>query len=225
MKCLWTAVILTASLAAQTVPIADGSAVGSPISLRGTITYGNSTVSDCSVTGHNNSSRMIVAYVLDLRAVLPDGQPFWYTQRHDHFFKDDAMVHMASPQPNLDFDAALDCGDAPFTVRTIQPQATIEVKFVQFDDGSTWGDDAAVQNVMLQRKETLEYMNLLKAAYVKGGSSALDASLHQPPVHERGTVQVLAKRQILLNLNDTQAAAKMIDEFLTSAQGHASWLK
>jgi len=48
-----------------------------------------------------------------------------------------------------------------------------------FHNGSTWGDDAAVQNVMLQRKETLEYMNLLKAAYMRGGSNALDASLHQ----------------------------------------------
>jgi hypothetical protein len=225
MKCLLTAVILTASLAAQTIPIADGSAVGSPISLRGTITFGPGTVSDCTVTGHNNSSRMIVAYVLDLRAVLPDGQPFWYTQSHDHFLRDEAMLNMASPQPQLDFDAYLDCGDAPFTARTTQPQATIEVKFVQFDDGSTWGDDAAVQNVMLQRKETLAYMNLLETAYAKGGSSALDASLHQPPVHQRGTVQVLPKRQILLNLNDTQAAIKMIDQFLTSAQAHASWLK
>jgi hypothetical protein len=225
MKCLLTLIILTAAVAAQTVPVTDGSVPGSPISLRGTITFGTSTVGDCSVTGHNNSNRMIVAYVFDLRAVLPDGQPYRYTQRHDHFFKDEAMVNMASPYPNLDFDASLECGDAPFTVRTAQPQATIEVKFVQFDDGSTWGDDAAVQNVMLQRKETLEYMNLLKAAYVRGGSSALDASLHQPPVHQHGTVQVLAKRQILLDLNDTPAAAKMIDEFLTSAQTHASWLK
>jgi hypothetical protein len=218
-------IILTAELAAQTVPVTDGSVPGSPISLKGTITFGASTVSDCSVTGHNNSNRIIVAYVLDLRAVLPDGQPYGYTQRHDHFFKDEAMVNMSSPHPNVDFDSSLDCGDAPFTVRTAQPQATIEVKFVQFDDASTWGDDAAVQNFMLQRKETLEYMNLLKAAYVRGGSNALDASLYQPPVHQHGTVQVVAKRQILLNLNDIQAAAKMIDEFLTSAQAHASWLK
>jgi hypothetical protein len=225
MKYLLTAVILTASLAAQTIPIADSSAVGSPISLRGTITFGPSTVSDCSVTGHNNSSRMIVAFVLDLRAVLPDGQPFWYTQSHDHFLKDEAMLNMASPKPKLDFDAYLDCGDAPFAAPTTQPQATIEVKFVQFDDGSTWGDGAAVQRVMLQRRETLAYMNLLEAAYAKGGFSALDAALHQPPVHQRGTTQVLAKRQILLDLNDAEAAIKMIDQFLTSAQAHASWLK
>jgi hypothetical protein len=225
MKRLLTAVILTATVAAQTIPIVDRSAVDSPISLRGTVTFGTSTVSDCSVTGHNNSSRMIVAYVLDFRAVLPDGQPFWYTQSHDHFLKDEAMVKMASPQPELDFDAYLDCGDAPFAARTTQPQATIEVKFVQFDDGSTWGDDAAVQRAMLQRRETLAYMNLLEAAYAKGGFSALDAALHQSPIHQRGTTQVLAKRQILLDLNDAEAAIKMIDQFLTNAQAHASWLK
>ena len=225
MKIILTAVVLTASLAAQTVPIADGSRVGSPISLRGTITFGSRTVSDCTVTGHNNSTRMIVAYVLDLRAILPDGQLALYKESHDHFFKDEAMLKMASPQPELDFNTYLECSDTQFTAPTTQPQATIEAKFVQFDDGSTWGDDAVVQNVMLQRRESLEYINLLKATYAKGGDSALDAALHQQPAHQRGNMEAVSKRLILLNLNDTQAAARMIDEFLTSAQAHASWLK
>jgi hypothetical protein len=225
MKLLFVATLMTASLVAQNVAVVDQSPADSPVSVRGSMTFGSGSVSNCTITGHNNSMRTIVAYVIELHAVLPDGPKFEYNQNHDHFFRDAAMVKMASPPAGQDFDADFECEGMPLKPGTTQPQAAAETTFVQFDDGSIWGKDATVKNAMLQRTEVLAYLNLLQAAYEKGGLDAFGESLQQEPVHKRGNINALAKRQILLDLKDNQQAVKEVNQSLANAQAHESWLK
>jgi len=107
----------------------------------------------------------------------------------------------------------------------------IKLTFLQFDDGSIWGDDKARAEMMFQRNDVTAYLQSLKDAYSRGGSNALNQALEQPlaesPDHKL-RIAVIAKQGALRRIrdhNDTQAVADEIDKNLASAQEHAIWLR
>ena len=188
------------------------------------------------MTGHNNANRMIVAYRVYFNVVRPDGQLIDMRHRHDHFFKDDSMLVATSPQPQLDFvPNDIDCqgwfsvgSGGGYTPPPVKPARThVKTVFVQFDDGSTWGDAEAVQEIMFQRPEALAYLQSLRAAYVSGGAKALTQALHQPIHHPDHKFRVTAntKRLLLLDLPDPQAQIDSIDVDLATAATRTSWLR
>jgi hypothetical protein len=214
----------------QTITIADNSPANSPVSFRGTVDLSGADAV-CSITGHNNGTLTIVAWGGQISGTKANGQP--YTQplfNRDHFFKSDAIISAMSPKPALDFQEILGCADfghlggAPATV---SPTLSVAAVYVQFNDGSTWGDPTAIAEIMFQRKDAIAYLQSLQA---KGGD--LKAATAQMPVvvlnpgpHDH----LLWERAITWSYlsDDTTSAAVAADiaNRLALAQTHKAWLQ
>src|SRR5262249_48341890 len=67
--------LAASNLLGQTVQFVDDSPSGSPVSFHGTITFpANSDEATCDVTGHNNSPKAVVAYMLEVHIARPTGE-------------------------------------------------------------------------------------------------------------------------------------------------------
>jgi hypothetical protein len=226
MKTILAMLCLLLSAFGQTIQITDGSPSGSPLQFKGTITFGPAVA--CAITGHNNGSRMIVAWVVQLQVVRPDGQTFSEPFTHDHFFKSDQTLAMMSPMPGLDFDTQLDCSDYHHKGYVATPQSplmTLTTKLVQFDDGSVWGESTAAKELAFQRQEAVAYLQSLKAA------GDLTKALAQEPAYgtEPGSDNHLRWAKLImwkyLSEDPTpEAKAADLDNRLAIAQAHAAWL-
>jgi hypothetical protein len=121
----------------QTISISDDSPAGSPVSITGTVTFQPSNVV-CSITGHNHSSRSIITSSVELKLTKPTGEPGELIFERDHFFKS-----LTISLPKSDFLIFSDCQmgtelDVPRTPQT--PEAHATVVFLQYEDGSVWGN-------------------------------------------------------------------------------------
>ncbi len=170
--------------------VADLSASDSPISFAGT-TKILKTGTACVVTAHNNSNRSLLA----VRATANAATRYTWDQpvefRYDGFFKESLIT------PGLDFDV-VDEGIYSGVEGTYvngamvetPPQkfachAKVKVEFIQFEDGSTWGDYAARKDVTARRTKNMSILTHLIEAYDTGGQTAFDAALNEPELKEK----------------------------------------
>ena len=228
------------NLLGQTIQISDDTAKGSPVTVKGTITFDPNDLDKktCSITGHNHTDRMIVAFTMIVNVTKPDGEPA--PEGHilrDLFLLDSAMLAKRAPQPQMDFpvfEVNTHCGGGVHSgTRRIPipkpPEAHIKFTFVQFDDGSVWGDDKDIAEAMFQRTETVKYLQSLRDAYSDGGDYALYQALQDSgrarETDHRFRYMLHGKRLNLLKLNNAKAAADAIDKDLATAEEHAAWLK
>jgi hypothetical protein len=54
------------------------------------------------------------------------------------------------------------------------------VLFVQFEDGSTWGDDQAGKGMLAERPQKLAYLKRLVETYYESGDAAFAVLLDEP---------------------------------------------
>jgi len=215
------------NLLGQTVQFVDDSPSGSPVSFQGTITFpANPDEATCEVTGHNNSPKAIVAYMLEVHFTKPTGETETGYWTIDRFFK---QGNIAAPQADFPVMAFCDSGHSlNGSPKPAAPAAKISALFIQYEDSSVWGDDKAVAEAMFQRTETLKYLKSLRDAYSDGGDYALYQALRAPqatnPDH-RHRFMASGIRQRLLKLDSARAAADRIDEDLATAEEHVAWLK
>jgi hypothetical protein len=231
--------LLPVPLFGQTLTLVDVSTSDSPLTLKGTISFdpgGDNNKTTCSITEHNNAAKAIVAFRQYFDVVRPNDNRFVEMRHlHDHFFKDQSfMVNM--PQRGIDLvPNDLDCpaffAASPSMRPSSQPpSATVRTVFVQFEDGSVWGDNKEAAAVMFQRTEAVKYLQSLKAAYAQGGdvtlSQALNASVYPTWETDRSYRGVIRnKRFEYQQLPNAQAVADRIDKDLANAQARAAWLK
>jgi hypothetical protein len=185
MRLLLAMVYLVTSSVGQTVQISDDTPKGSPVSITGTWTFDpkNPDNMACSITGHNQYNRSIITYYDVWTYVKPSGEPGGITMNRDYFFKQDDLAEPSSDFPLTLPGDELDGGHEfpPITYAPATPEVHVKTVFVQFDDGSSWGDSQVAADVMRKRMEGLAYLRALKAAYTTGGSEALVEALQQPP--------------------------------------------
>ena len=183
MRLLVAIACLGATSLAQTVRISDDTPNRSPVSITGTWTFDpkNPNNMACSITGHNQYNRSIITYFAHLKYVKPNGEWNEVRIQREHFFKQDDLAGSSS-----DFPLTLPCdelggGDEfpPVIYAPAPPEVRVKTVFVQFDDGSSWGDSQVAADLMRERMETLAYLRALKAAYATGGSEALVETLQQ----------------------------------------------
>ena len=169
--------------------VSDLSASDSPISFTGT-TKILKTGTACVVTAHNNSTQSLLAVRATVDAATRYGdQPVAF--RYDGFFKESLIT------PSLDFDMVdegMFAGVEETYVNGVMverpPQkfvchAKVKVEFIQFEDGSTWGDYAARKDVMERRTKNMAILTHLVEAYDTGGQTAFDAALDAPELKEK----------------------------------------
>jgi hypothetical protein len=227
MKTIVAMLFLLLPAFGQTIQITDNSPSDSPITFKGAITFGpESTDVACTITGHSNASRVIVAYGGVADVMRPDGHHIVTPLTHDHFFKDAPTLAMISPQPHLDWDLDYDCSafgnDGHYFATPQSPSMSVSATFVQLDDGSVWGDPQAMKEVRFQRQEAIAYLQSLKA------SSDLTQALATAPPLKESDQRVLWERflrWISLSKGTIPQAQAELDQCLTAAQAHAAWLK
>jgi hypothetical protein len=227
VKTILATVCLLVSAFGQTIRITDGSPSDSPLKFKGTITFGAEVT--CEVTGHNDGSRTIVAWVAQLHVIRPDGQTFSEPFTNDHFFKNDQIIAMMSPKPGLDFDIQLSCSayhHKNYVATPQSPSMTITGKLVQFDDGSVWGEAPAAKELAFQRQDAVAYLQSLKAA------GDLTKALVQEPAYsnERGSDNHVRWETLItwkhLSEDPTpEAKSADLDNRLSIAEAHKAWLE
>jgi hypothetical protein len=220
--------LATSNLLGQTVQFVDDSPSGSPVSFHGTITFpANPDEATCEVIGYNNSPKAIIAYTLEVHFTKPTGETETGYWTPDRFFK---RGNIASPQADFPVMASCDSGHSlNGSFKPAAPAAKIRTLFIQYEDGSVWGDDKAVAEAMFQRTETVKYLRSLRDAYSDGGDYALYQALQDPArtseADHRHRFMLRGKRLNLLKLNNAKAAADAIDKDLATAEEHTAWLR
>jgi hypothetical protein len=146
VKTIVTILLLVGSLFAQ-ASIQDVSAAGSPLSLSGTA---------ADILGLNVSQKEILLYVVAFKAVN-SGVSF----RHDYYFKPNGVL------PNTTENV----GEiSPKFAAAGLSQASVQ--YVQFVDGSEWGDRTVGAPVLGNRQPILGLLSQVSVAYDSGGESA-----------------------------------------------------
>jgi hypothetical protein len=177
------------------VAIKDISDAGNPFHLTGTFVFTQES-GVLNVTGHNTATKAILATVIEV--LVPSAVQF--NAEHDHFFK---AMDMAGPA--MDYPIA---ENIPFPLNQIDYQSlkainpltgTAKVKWVEFTDGTDWGDVATGQQIVKNREETLVFMQGLLDTYVRSGPNALMAGLSEPQANP--AVDALA--HMLSNMNES----------------------
>jgi hypothetical protein len=114
-----------------------------------------------------------------------------------------------------------------------QPSA-IKLSFIQFEDGSTWGDDQAKQQIMAARAAVQDYLTRIRLAYASGDVAKANALIDEKvyvnsagkPVHS-AQLALVQKHLQDARSNDPQgngaAVLQEIDSRLTAAKAHAAW--
>lgn len=58
-------------------------------------------------------------------------------------------------------------------------------EFIQFEDGSIWGDYESKKDVTARRAKNMAILTHLVEAYDTGGQTAFDAALNEPELKEK----------------------------------------
>jgi hypothetical protein len=202
--------------------VSDMSASDSPISFTGTTKQLN-TGTACVVTAYNNSSQSLLALVATAEVATPHEWDQPVSFEYDGFFKEILI------SPGLDFDVVdegMYSGVEGTYVNGVlvktPPQkfachAKTKVLFIQFEDGSTWGDYQTGKDVMARRAKNIAILSHLVEAYDKGGEAAFATALDEPELkrtayhlkfeadYRKITVVDLAKKR-LANAQKRQAS-------------------
>src|SRR5438270_6502457 len=146
----------------------DVSAKGSPASLG--VKHDHADMGPYA-TVRNNSSKNILAMVAVVRTTDEQGRNVPCMSYVDYAFK----VVVLSPQQEL-FACLMEPADEGTKVTSVVGA----VLFVQFDDGTTWGDPAAGKELLEGRPQKLAFLQNLVETYYESGEDAFAALLNEP---------------------------------------------
>ena len=238
MKTLIAVLLLCLTSTAQTLAVVDDSPSDSPIRIGGTVTFDSAGNPSCAITGHNFAPKIVVAWRQDIEASFPNGGYTLYKSRHDHFFIDEVKLEAKSPQANSDFDPSnIDCSmfSTQNWTSTKPPGISVRNFWVQFIDGSTWGDPAHPDEqgyMIAQRTNAVAFLNKLKTAYSSGGparfNEALDGFDAIVPRNQLATQELNEAHTTQLQLKmlpDLAAQLAEVNRMLSVAAARSNWMK
>jgi hypothetical protein len=162
----------------QRIEIQDQSDKGSPIQISGYMILGYDRTNrfpfsyEQSTSVKNVSTKSILLMIVHLEASSGPGHDEKYSQ--EYFFGDALAPGQveANHDPKQRFGAAVVNGEPLPYKRDPHPIAQARAEFVQFSDGSTWGDADSAEGVFETRRKTLEELDLLEHLYEQAGESA-----------------------------------------------------
>jgi hypothetical protein len=200
MKLITAVLWFTALLSAQT-PIRDVSVAGSPLFFASAMTADKYWANN--VTAQNVSTKEILAYVIEYNGNFGD--------QHDLYFGRGGFTPGAT-QVITEWPS-----DTPKLPDTLQAK----VLYVQFVDGTEWGDHSAGEKLLQSRQGSLQFMSNLIAAYNKGGEAAFMTLLNQ--THENSTDMVWGMSVHFLKMKTEMGMAGVLQHIqmkLASAAKH-----
>src|SRR5882762_7614255 len=181
-----TLLLTSALVLGQKFDVSDLSASDSPISFSGTAKV-SKTGTTCMITMINNSSKGLLAG----EVTSPEGRNQSTGLSYDHFFKE-AGIRPAGEDfgaVGADFFDSMNQGCTYMNGVEVKPQepkkdlvchAAFKVQFIQFEDGSTWGDYQTKEDVMARRAKNMAVLSHLVDAHDTGGEAGFAAALDEP---------------------------------------------
>ena len=168
MKSIIFAILLLAPAFTFGQKFQDVTAKGSPLSLK--IDKIDSTDPDSYVIAHNNSAKGVLAIVAFMNFKDATGQGFPLTTRQDYAFKFGALKsHEQRGVAPVNLDSGLKI-----------TEGIGAVIWVQFEDGTTWGDAGVGKQLLDSRPKRLAFLTRLVDLYYESGQGAFDAALNDP---------------------------------------------
>src|SRR5712691_9501518 len=156
-------------------PILDKSPAGSPVSSTGSVTFSTTTTgSGAIVISHrddwkarNISDKSIVALVATLSIVFPNGYRMSRVAQYEAFF------HPILVSPGDEVDLFADSHGGPVMkikdLEPRQPSCEVVLRWVQFADGTTFGDEKYGVELLRARQETWIALAHLNEVYQTKG--------------------------------------------------------
>jgi hypothetical protein len=179
---LLAAVVETGAVAQVQIKLLDISGESSPIRVSGHIAFSDNPSKvtrysyQVTASATNTANEDILLMVMHFEASAGDAPGLDDTYRHEYFFSNKAL------EPGV--SESVHCSplivSAPFVngkpvetddPSTSEPRATAQVEFVQFRDGSTWGNPEAAKDDLKSRQATLQELELLERTYRESGES------------------------------------------------------
>src|SRR5581483_3704827 len=104
-------------------------------------------------------------------------------------------------------------------------EAHATVVFLQFEDGSIWGDPKIGAQLTAQRVEVLAFLKWLKSAYATDGPDGLEKALAKD--QKPGTMAwgKLTGLRTIRAASGISAVAETIDQNLAIAESRQAWLR
>jgi len=162
----------------QFMEIQDRSDKGSPIQIAGHMTLGYDKTNQFpfsyqeSLSIKNVSTKAILLMVVQFDATSGPARDEKFSQ--EYFFGDALGPGQVEAHdfPAQRYGTPLVNGEPVPYQPDLHPTAEAHAEFVQFGDGSTWGDADAATNVLGLRQKTLAELDLLEHLYEQRGESA-----------------------------------------------------
>lgn len=132
-----------------------------------------------SVIVKNVSSKMAICIWVRVRTDTTE-----IISKHEHFFKDHGIatgdtIEIAIPELATVSTSNTSLGLTTTVNTPGSPNTSAELLFVQFEDGTTWGDDKSAASVRAERADMEGYLKRVLAAYQEGGEDAMTTAMNE----------------------------------------------
>lgn len=200
---------------------------GSPIQIAGFIAFQDNLANNLRsywvrASVKNLSRKGISAWSASVVTTGVGGPELNLKESHDYFFTGDVLAPKETEgvsQQSCPIRLFLEVPNGESSTDTADntapaPTASVRVEFVQFSDGSIWGDRDEAADVQQVRRETLHKLESLQEVYSGQGEKAFMDALAQStalPCFER--IKVLCRSENV----DSGCARKAIREMLAKA--------
>jgi hypothetical protein len=153
-----------------TIPVQDRSDAGTPLAISGTISFSESvlmnsitTSTDYEVKARNRSDKQIVLMVATFDESGPHGGNRHHILQFDDVFRLGISPGQSFVLTRSDRGTPAFCCIDPHS-KAEQPQAAVRVLYVQFSDGSTFGDKNAAKDILEIQASVLDRLRTLDDA-------------------------------------------------------------
>jgi len=229
-----------AALATVTVPVADHSPAGCPFSYSGTVTLLEQVGLDNRFEGYtgdlvvrNNSSKAVVAVVATVLVHYSNGLNVNSTDTEEYFWKPD-LPGQELPMEVNPLPKGVQLTEHPVSGRTAEslgrrpqpPSVEVITEWVQFADGTTWGDrqNPQVQVTLDRRRRDVDTMRRLANVYDTQGPEAFAHEVEQLPQAQAGGFAYHLKDLLQKQGGNPQMVIEKLREHLQVADARAALL-
>jgi hypothetical protein len=169
----------------------------------------------------NNSQKSILLVVIKIAFTGTGRFDISDTRDDDYFFASDTF-NSRDTKKLEDFLGPMGAPQAKVENYSLDPKASAEVAFVQFGDGSTWGDLVVGEHILRNRAPTWNALRSLAETYRTNGKQQFLRELREP-----SQLQTIRYLQNLYesNGNDASAVIKKLDNMLEYADLHGRALQ
>jgi hypothetical protein len=205
------------------IPVMEVSDAGAPVRITGHITAKDqlsevlrySFEGDVDLTNVSSEPILLMVAKIDVASKLPVSLS--YSEEDDYFFES----KMLRPGSSAKLQPVLGTFGEPQRSRksfVAEPSARARIVFVQFLNGSTWGDPVAAERLLRNRRLSLKQLEILKEDYRRQGEEEFQKTLLQPTLLQ----PIMALQDLYHEKGDLILVLARLDEMLENARTHAT---